>query len=273
MWFDESGEFTPTANLKPHLDVVNRVAANMAKASESLTIRSPFKWPASLSFNLPDLDKEALELYYGMPQRCLTGINPAKWDAAIIDERSKPVGLTKEHVYTDEDGDTIEVQKKNEGEPHAVIGVKDESYAYIQPEYSIPLALNVLGYDRPSAKPYAAGPTKYRDATANEAIPGSQIARDTNIAKAIDLLIGADIYDQRIAKRKADEDAKVEADKAALASYVKHKQESFDRAKLAYADAIRDQIASGIDAESAAKVQAALSAYETARRKLEGLPS
>ena len=134
-------------------------------------------------------------------QRFMTGSLPV-----TLNERSKPMGLTKYHTYTDNEGDSIRVEHDG---PEGVVAYLDieqvdgNDGVYVTPEFSIPLALNVLGYDRPSAKPYAAGPTKYRDATANEAIPGSQVARDTNIAKAIDLLIGADIYDQRVAANKA----------------------------------------------------------------------
>jgi hypothetical protein len=212
------------------------------------------------------VDRLAREEYSNFRQRIVLGFDPAN-----INERSKPVGLTKEHSYTDNDGDKLTVEE-NPDDDLAIAWVShlSENGFNVTAENSVPLALNILGYDRPSSAPYVAGPTTYNGRTANRSIPTSKSTRDAHVAEAIDLLIGADIFDQREVERKEFE-AKAAAKRDA--EYAKHKQESFDHAKQSYADAIRDQIASGIDAESAAKVQAALSAYETARRKLEGLPS
>jgi len=152
--------------------------------------------------------RDYLASNFCIPQTFMVGI-----DEAAYNERSKPMGLTKDHKYTDNDGDYIEVRKPHDWEDGGVVAVleandvdSDESAtAYVNAVDSIPLALNVLGYDRPSAELNAAGPTAYNNHTAHTPIPLSKEWRDANVATAIDYLRGADIYDQRAAERKAAE--------------------------------------------------------------------
>jgi hypothetical protein len=209
-----------------------------------------------------------------MPSRWLLGCTDP-----YINERSKPMGLTKDHRYKDRDGDVVEITKASlTTAGAALVSVNGGERAYISPKFSVPLALNMLGCDRPSAAQFSFV-AEVGNYTAGKATPTGQYSRDALLAEAIASLRAVDAYDQRQAERKAEEDAKAKAEAEAAAKakrdaeYARHKQESYERAKVTYADAIRDQIASGITPESAAKVQAALSAYETARRKLEGLPS
>jgi hypothetical protein len=206
------------------------------------------------------------------------------FDQKTFNERSKPMGLTKDHEYTDNEGDAIRVEAADPLDARDAVAflnikqVDDDEGFYVLPAFSIPLALNVLGYDRPSAAQFSFV-AEVGNYTAGKTAPTGQYSRDALLAEAIASLRAVDAYDQRQVERKAKEDAKAKAEAEAAAKakrdaeYARHKQESYERAKVTYADAIRDQIASGITPESVAKVQSALSAYETARRKLEGLPS
>lgn len=149
---------------------------------------------------------------YSWPRRYVMGIDPATH--FTFDER-KPMGLTKNHEYTDNDGDSILVREAAWAEGNVVAlleatdSVSNESAsAYINAVDSIPLALNVLGYDRPSAEFAAAGATTYNGQSANRTIPSSKQQRDRNVVEALDLLIGADIYDQRTAEREARDEAR-----------------------------------------------------------------
>lgn len=251
-------------------DTVNRAAFNLKRAADRYSIRQPIAWSITMDA-APTYSQEMLDLYYGnFQQRYVTGIDPAAWDAAIINERSKPMGLSKKHVYTDKDGDTIAIKAPVEADgEEAVAYVKVVQYGeyagvFVDAKSSIPLALNVLGYDRPSAKPYAAGPTKYRDATANEAIPGSQIARDTNIAKAIDLLIGADIYDQRVDANEAAAKREAEAKRARHDELLTKRNEAADQLRRATSDLNRI----GVGPSTVLAVKTATEKYETAQDAL-----
>jgi hypothetical protein len=262
-WFP-LGATNPTPGwLRPTIDLeVDRIAADIKRAADRYSIKQPVKVVTSV--NALPLTDELLELYYGgIGRRWMTGIDPQTFPK--VDERSKPVGLTTSHIYTDQDNDSIEVTQTSNAV--ACVTVNGGRAAYVKAEHSVPLALNVLGHDRPHSL------TDYKATVGGQSAYSvtieSQAQRDRALAGAIASLKSVDRYDQKAAQRKAEAEAQAKRD----AEYAKQKQESFDRAKQAYADAIRDQIASGIDAESAAKVQAALSAYETARRKLEGLPS
>lgn len=234
-----------TSGLRPHVDKVDEIAANLAKAEAGR--------------------------YYGYPgQRYVIGI-----DAASLNERSKPVGLTKNHKYTDEDGDFIEVEPRGSYASEDVVASftvtdcasHEEATTHLRQTDSVPLAINALGYDRAELLDNLV--VQHEGYVANGRVIRNEDERREVFAKAVAFLKSVDRYDQRDVQRKA---AEAEAAAKREADYARHKQESFDRSKLAYADAIRDQIASGIDADSTAKVQAALSAYETARRKFEGLP-
>lgn len=232
------------SDLQPHQDAINQMIANMKRASDRYSIRRPVKWSTTIDA-MPSYTREQLKLYYGI-------------DPVIINERSKPVGLTKEHVYKDKDGDIIEIHKNDE-EPHAVIGVKEGYYAYIQPEYSLPLAINVLGYDRPSAEPYASTATEYNGQFANTPIPTSKEARDANIAKAVDLLIGADIADQRIAANKAADEVK-----AAKAAKLEARISAKEFARVSLASAVNVARDFGISPSRADELIAAASDYKAA---------
>jgi hypothetical protein len=211
--------------LRPRIqDKVNEALANMKRASDRYSIKQPVKWSTTINA-LPSFTKEQLELYYGIR------VKPDAWGNWAVtlpgsnstnNERSKPVGLTTNHKYTDNDGDTIEASEADswaEGDVVALLKATDNdsgesASVYVTPEYSLSLALNVLGYDRPSAKPYAAGSTSYNGKSANRSIPSSKSVRDAHIAEAIDLLIGADIYDPREAERKAREAERLAANEA-----------------------------------------------------------
>lgn len=239
--FSEWGE----SNLQPYTSAIDQMVARMAR-----------------------------EEYGNFRRRWATGGHPQAFKRnvkdSIINERSKPVGLTKRHEYIDSDGDKVTASYAVPAGATACLQVEDcdTACAYVSKTDSVALALNVLGYDRPGTaqSSFVAEVGNY---TAGQATPGGQHSRDALLAEAIAKLQAVDSFDQREVERKEFE-AKAAAKRDA--EYAKHKQDSFDRAKQAYADAIRDQIAVGINADSAAKVQAALSAYNTARRKLEGLP-
>jgi hypothetical protein len=228
----------PSVSLAPHLDAINRIIERMTTG----------------------------EGRSGFPQRWITGIAPPT-------ERSKPLGLTKNHEYPDFEGDAIKattIDADIDARGAALVIQAPRGGAYVDPQHALPLAINVLGHDRLGASDRIPAVTVGEFTADGEAYaPSSQWERDKNAAWAISYLLGADRFDQRQLERKKHEE---EAEAKRKAAYEAHKKESFERAKEAYADAIRDQIAAGIDADSAAKVQAALSAYETARRKFEGLP-
>ncbi|MBT2587986.1 hypothetical protein [Arthrobacter sp. ISL-95] len=225
--------------------------------------------PNSIELTMADLSPEALELYYGSPAtRAVLGNESPN-------ERSKPLGLTKDHKYTDSDGDAIEVSAPHNAPEgtvaHLLIeqGGDDGVGVYVDASTSVPLAINVLGYDRPSAGRSAAGATRYNGHEVNRMIPGNHDERDANVAEAIDLLRGADIFDQREASKAAAAGAEAKR----KADYEASKLESLNRAKSSFEDALTLAALDGASAESAAMVQAALSAYETARRKYEACPT
>lgn len=193
------------------------------------------------------------------------------------------MGLTKEHHYEDADGDTILVQDisassaKRRGATALLQAAGGGTF--VEPGNSVPLALNVLGYDRPGA---GDGSSVSADGFF---VPGIRIQGDAQraelAAKAISYLKSVDIYDQQAAERKAKE-AEEAAAKAAELAAAKAWVEVANReiaerllrkAKAAYQGAIIDAYKLETTPEVTAKLQAALSAYETARRKFEGLPN
>lgn len=244
----------------------------------------PLGWASLDGFETPEQAAAYATENYCIPQRLLVGAEPGSREIKLsqlelsqelIDlyfgkttERSKPLGITRDYVYDDEDGAYIATHPKEGGKPEdvvALIEVPDGVMPYVRASNSVPLALNILGYDRPSAELFAAGPTTYNGHTANRVIPSSQGDRDAAVAEAIDLLIGADIFDQRQAGKAATE-AKRKAE------YEASKLASLNRTKAIFEQTLAAAALDGASAESAAEVQAALSAYETARRKYEGLP-
>lgn len=199
------------------------------------------------------------------------------------------MGLTKTHDYK---------SQGNEGRvliAEAVIG-RDPSIStvFLAPESnradgvfiknadSIPLALNVLGYDRDDiASGYINEPTVVGGQQANEPTPRTTAERNKRVATAIDYLRGADIFDRRQAEhvaaeeaaaveRKAKEEAEAARRKVAEREIA---ERHFRKARWAYQDAIIEAYESDTTPESTAKLQSALSSYETARRKFEGLPN
>lgn len=238
-----------TSGVQPHVDKVNEIVANLKKASEAA-------------------------LYYGYPgQRYVLGIDPAK-----TSERSKPLGLTKEHTYTDNDGDTLTVEENHEDDV-AIAWVSSVSpHGFnVTAENSVPLALNALGWDKPTLEEeFFSLPTKVGGHIANNEIPKSPEDRDKQLAEAVDRLRGIALYDQlegRKAERVAQREKHAqEAEAKRKADYEASKKESLERTKAAFEQAAVEAALGGASAESAAKVQMALSAYETARRKFEGLP-
>lgn len=268
--------------MRPTVDLeVERIVADVKRASDRYSIKQPRKVVAGIS---PQQWMDAVE-NYAMPSRHFIGI-----DEATFNERSKPMGLSKTHEYATLGGPTdrrLIVEKvlgRNPEDATAFLAAGDRrNGVFVTNADSVPLALNVLGYDRPGTEMHAAGPTSYNGHVANKTIPTTQWKRDANVAKAIDLLRGADVFDQRTAANKAADEVEaakkkaIEEAAAAAARAVVAEREIAElflrKTKSAYSEAIADQFWVGINAESVAKVQSALSAYETARRKVEGLPN
>ena len=293
MWFDESGYWRDTGKLMPLQDRVNQSLIGADAHAKG--------WkPAGFANETPAWAQSAIDYYSGPPQRWVAGMPPVittplkNLSQEMLDlyfgkttrnERSKPVGLTKEHVYkVDADGRELSIEGSVRDPRSAYISVLNRKTSrgaaiWLDHADTIPLAINVLGYDRPSAERNAAGPTTYNGHTAHATIPSSQERRDANVALAIDYLRGADIYDQRQAELEAEEKAKAAREWEEKVASERNAREAAareraaERAKEAYVSAIIEQHQTGVTAESVAKVQAALSAYETARRKAEGLPN
>jgi len=234
--------------------------------------------------------RDHLVANFCIPQTFVTGIDPAKWDAAVgphwwpqsvelpsntstSNERSKPVGLTRDHKYTDNDGDTLLIAEADEDEPLAIAWIDKLSNPCgfnVTVENTVPLALNVLGHDRPTLGDWALSST---------VVVRGDGHREELLAQAAANLRAIDLYDQHVVKKKADDEA---AAKAAEIAAAKARVEVANReiaerhlrkAKDAYNNAIIDAYRWGVSPASTATLQSALSAYETARRKVEGLPN
>jgi hypothetical protein len=197
---------------------------------------------------------------YSMPSRWLIGCtNPN------VDERSKPVGLTTNHKYTDRDGDTIEASEADswaEGDVVALLKATDSdsgesASVYVTPENSIPLALNVLGHDRPHV--LSNFETIVGGYKAAGVVIGSTEMRDKTLANAIAYLKSVDRYDQRVAERKAEEEAKA-AREAEQAARVEAKEASRQR----LAEVVGHVAVHGIDRVRADALQIAVADYKKA---------
>ena len=204
------------------------------------------------------IQRMIIDAYCGYSsQRYMLGI-----DQATTNERSKPMGLTKDHRYTDNDGDYIEVRKPHNDPDGTVAHVAtndDEAGAYVTSNTAVPLALNVLGYDRPSSELYAEGSTQYNGKSANTPIPSSQEQRDANVALAIDYLRGADIFDQRVAEREAKA-----AERAAYVAEHEARIEAKEVARTKLAE-LADLVASdGVTRVRADALQIAVTDYKKA---------
>lgn len=194
----------------------------------------------SFEVTLPRLNVSdaARNLYLGgnaLQRSWLLGIDPAS-NISSPNERSKPVGLTREYRYTDNDGDFVEIDPANRiADPHDVVAVIETgskgTAAYIKNADSVPLALNVLGHDRPELARDTA-----RTATAVVRGDGH---RDELLAQAAANLRAIDLYDQHVAKKRADEEAAAEVAKAeaeVAAKWAAHE------ARLARVNEARDQL-------------------------------
>lgn len=111
------------------------------------------------------------------------------------------MALSKRHEYIDEVGDIISIES----------AVKDAAIAYVEVESefstvgvsvttrsSVPLALNILGYNRPGDEQVSTGRFEVGDAGAF--IASSEAARDRQVRTAAALLTAVDAYDKRTAR-------------------------------------------------------------------------
>lgn len=219
-----------------------------------------------------------------LPWRYMTGLgSDGKFEvtlptsnASTPNERSKPVGLTKEYRYDDpHNSRRLEIERSIDDNQGVYINVSNKAIGssagiWLRHEDTVPLALNVLGRNRPELGEWA---------LASTVVVRGDGHRDEVLAQAAANLRAIDLYDQHLVKKKADEEA---AAKAAEIAAAKARVEVANReiaerhlrkAKAAYLNAVDEAFYEGDSVDAAAKLQAALSSYETARRKFEGLPS
>jgi hypothetical protein len=114
------------------------------------------------------------------------------------------MALTKSHTYTDQDGDTIEVPQSFPGFPDVLLRLADSEDSigvYVDPKDAAPLALNILGHDRPDYEPLA---TTFSVEEAVAHIAGSKSSRDAQLNLAAALLKAVDAYDRREKRRATD---------------------------------------------------------------------
>lgn len=147
--------------------------------------------------------RDHLASNFCIPQTFMVGIDPA-----ASNERSKPMGLNKEHVYKDQDGDKVTASFAVPDYATATLTVDDgdTACAYVSKADSVPLALNVLGYNRPQHSGVGSVRASVNGITTTGYLPASQTLRDQRFAEAIAGLLAVDVYDQREASRKADEE-------------------------------------------------------------------
>jgi hypothetical protein len=231
IWFDESHEFR-AADLTALQDRINKAATECS-------------WPS---------------------QRWMTGVGPHWWPQSVelpgntssagitINERSKPMGLTKEHAYKDNFGDAVKVSHEV-GDNFPLIETDDGAGGvYIDAETAVPLALNVLGHDRPSLGDLAL--------TSTVVVRGDG-HRDELLAQAAANLRAIDLYDQHVAKKKADEVAAAEAARGHDARLTRVKE---TRAELH--SAARHLSAAGVLPSSLNALKGATERYEAAQDAL-----
>lgn len=121
--------------------------------------------------------------------------------------------LTKDHRYADHENDSIEVQTADDGaiEEAGSLGLLylgSSGGAYVEPKFAAPLALNILGHDRPDDDPLAAK-FSVEDSTAH--IASSQFFRDEQLNLAAALLMAVDAYDRREKRRATAEERRERA--------------------------------------------------------------
>jgi hypothetical protein len=115
--------------------------------------------------------------------------------------------LTKDHKYTDGDGDTIRVEA-NGGGPEGTIylaidQVDGNEGAFITKADSVPLALNILGHDRPDDDPLA---TSFDVNGRFAHLADSKSDRHAQLDVAAALLMAVDAYDRRAVRRASAEE-------------------------------------------------------------------
>lgn len=132
------------------------------------------------------------------------------------------MALTKDHKYYDSDNDLIEVQLADDDavEERGALGLiylDTTGGAYVEPEFAAPLALNILGHDRPADEPVSTG--RFRVGEADVFIADNKIGRDHQVNTAAALLTAVDAYDQR-ARRLASAEQRRKSAAASLSSSV-----------------------------------------------------
>jgi hypothetical protein len=143
------------------------------------------------------------------------------------------MALTKDHKYIDSDCDTIEDQTPadeavEEDGALGLVYLPNTGGTYILPKFSVPLALNVLGHDRPVDERVSTGRFDLGGATAY--IADNQAARDHQVNLAAALLTAVDAYDQRATRLATAEERRQKAAESLTASVVRIKLERGDAA-------------------------------------------
>ena len=216
-----------------------------------------------VQFSTMNLSQELLDLYYGK--------------TSTSNERSKPMGLKETVHHEDANGRIITIGYQEDRDSGKGWIRTSSSGAYIEDAHIIPFALNALGHDRPELgqrQPFLSS-----DVQSYSPVVRSDEHRQELLTDAVLNLRAIDLYDQHVVKKKADEEA---AAKAAELAAAKARVEVANReiaerhlrkAKVAYDDAVSGAFWADVTPEVTARLQSALSAYETARRKVEGLPN
>jgi hypothetical protein len=106
------------------------------------------------------------------------------------------MALSKSYSYYDSE-DSLSIHESHNESFVAYIEPIDNGF-YIKPEDSVPLALNVLGYDRPEDERVSTGRFEVGDAGAF--IADSEAVRDRQVRTAAALLTAVDAYDKRAAR-------------------------------------------------------------------------
>lgn len=195
-----------------------------------------------LSTVAKSLSQEMLDLYFGK---------------TTCNERSKPVGLTKDHVYKDSDGDSLTARNAGNDGTVLITEVSADG-AYVSKADSIPLALNVLGYDRMGK--LGGFETTVGGYVSHGVLVNSQEKRDQALAIAVGNLKSIDRYDQRADERRAAAEAKKAYDAKRVADL-----EAATKKLRSLSETVADFGATAIRAEelaeAAAKYKAAFDAH------------
>lgn len=126
----------------------------------------------------------------------------------IFNERDQ-MTLTKEHEYKDTEGDHVKV--------HSALNAGDTAFVeahadgvYVHSEFAAPLALNILGHDRPDDDPLA---TKFEVEGQGAFIASSPAVRNQQLNLAAAILMAVDGYDRRAVRLATAESRRNEAAK------------------------------------------------------------